>query len=171
LFRHGDDGAIYVQCTREPEASPLWTSETVEVGDYQVGDRVRFTLRFSPVVRRKHSDGRTIKRDPVLEALAALPPGERRGRRHEIAGTVVRNWLGHLGASSGYEVEAMTLDAYRQERVRRPNGTALISIADASGILRVTSAEAFAARLRDGFGTARAWGCGLMLTRRIASVR
>ena len=165
LFRQGDDGALYVQSEREPDASPLWASETMELPDYAVGDRVRFTLRFSPVVRRKHPGGRTIKRDPILETLAVLPPDERRGQRYEVATTVSRDWLERLGATSGYEIEALTLDAYRQERVRRPNGPALISIADISGILKVRDSTAFATRLRDGFGTARAWGCGLMLTR------
>jgi CRISPR system Cascade subunit CasE len=162
LFRQGDDGALYVQSARMPEASPL--------PDYKVGDRLRFTLRFSPVVRRKRPDGRTIKRDPILEALAALPPNERRARRHEVATTVAREWLRRLGANSGYELEALTLDAYRQERVRKSKGTALITIADVSGILNVTDSAAFALRLRDGVGTARAWGCGLMLTRGIGSV-
>jgi CRISPR system Cascade subunit CasE len=171
LFRQGDDGALYVQGERAPEVSPLWASETMEVPDYQTSDRVQFMLRFSPVVRRKRPDGRTIKRDPILERLAALPPEERHGRRYEVAATVARDWLGRLGTSSGYELESLTLDAYRQERVRRSNGAALISIADVSGILRITNAAAFAARLRDGVGTARAWGCGLMLTRRIGPVR
>jgi CRISPR system Cascade subunit CasE len=171
LFRHGDDGALYVQSARAPEKSPLWASETIEVPDYEAGDHVRFTLRFSPVVRRKRPDGRTIKRDPILEALATISPQERRGRRHDIAMRVTRDWLSRLGASSGYELEALVLDSYRQERVRRATGTALISVADVSGILRVTHPTTFALRLRDGFGTARAWGFGLMMTRRIGSVR
>ena len=171
LFRQGDDGALYVQSEREPEASPLWASETMELPDYATGDRLRFTLRFSPVVRRKRPDGRTIKRDPILEALAALSIDDRRGRRREVAAQVARDWLDRLGASSGYELEALTLEAYRQERVRKTKGTALISIADVSGILKVTDSAAFAVRLRDGVGTARAWGCGLMLTRLIGPVR
>ena len=171
LFRQGDDGALYVQSEREPEASPLWASETMEVPNYEIGDRVRFSLRFSPVVRRKRQDGRTIKRDPILEALGAMSIDDRRGRRHEVAAKIARGWLDRLGASSGYELEALTLEAYRQERVRKSNGSALISIADVSGILKVTGSAAFVARLRDGVGTARAWGCGLMLTRRIEPVR
>src|SRR5262245_31248415 len=107
LFRHGDDGAIYVQSRRAPQTSALWASETMELPDYQVGDRVQFTLRFSPVVRRKRPDGRTIKRDPILEALAALPQSDRRSRRHEIAQTVSLDWLGRLGASGGYDIEAL----------------------------------------------------------------
>jgi CRISPR system Cascade subunit CasE len=143
----------------------------MELPDYQVGDRVQFTLRFSPVVRRKRPDGRTIKRDPILEALAALPQSDRRRRRHEIAQTVSLDWLGRVGASGGYNIEALVLDAYPQERVQRPNGVAVVSIADVSGILKVTDVALFAERLRDGFGTARAWGCGLMLTRRFSAVR
>lgn len=167
LFRHGDDGALYVLSERAPEISPLWDAETIEAPRFEAGDVVLFTLRCSPVVRRKRPDGRTVKRDPVLESLSKLPERERRSRRIETTTAVVRDWLSGLGASGGYRLEYVAVEGYRQQRVRRPEGTAMISIADVSGVLTVTDAAAFASRVRDGFGTARAWGCGLMLTRAI----
>ena len=86
----------------------------------------------------------------------------------DIAREVVELWLRNIGKHSGFDLGPMALIAYRQERMRKDDaGSVTFSVVEVSGELRVTDAAAFADRLRQGFGASRAWGCGLMLCRRI----
>lgn len=167
LFRE-QDGRLFVLSGREPPGSPLWDHQTRAVPEFRAGDVLRFSLHANPVIRRKRDDGKTVKLDPVMDRLHSVPSGERADVRMGIAQEVVTGWLASLGERSGYELRDCVVETYRQRRVSRRGGRPIqFGAVDVVGELVVMDAEAFADRVREGFGSSRAWGCGLMLLRRV----
>jgi CRISPR system Cascade subunit CasE len=167
LFR--DVGEItFVLSGRVPVDSPLWEHETRVVPVFGKGDVLQFTLRASPVVRRSREGRRSAKRDPILERLGKLPASERSARRRVIAQEETSRWLGSMGEGCGYQLKEALIEDHDQVAVqRRGEPPILFSVVNVTGVLSITDPAAFAARLGQGFGPAKAWGCGLMLCKRI----
>ena len=135
------------------------------------GDRLRFSLRANPVVRRRRSEGkRSGKHDVVMDALARIPKGDRAERRPSIMREQGFAWLERQGTSSGFGIEPgeIAIDGYRQHRIRRMKGVAWMSFStlDFDGILTVHDPAALLERIARGFGASKTYGCGLMLIRR-----
>jgi CRISPR system Cascade subunit CasE len=104
-----------------------------------------------------------------MDALRAVPAGQqRREARMRVASEITKAWLARMGESGGYRLGDFLLEGYRQVRIPRRGAAPIqISVADVTGTLTVTDPDAFLARLRNGFGASRAWGCGLMMIRRL----
>ena len=159
----------------------------------RAGDRLRFDLRANPTVSSKSArtigkaDERGRRRgkrtDVVMHALAGIPKTDwkdKTGRaflRDAIVTSAVRDWVTRQGASHGFAVTpaenadietGLTITNYAQVPVERRRGEkpAGISTVDITGVLTVTDPAAFVAKLSRGFGSAKAFGCGLMLIRR-----
>ena len=135
-----------------------------------VGDRLDFTLRANPVVARPEAQGQRGKRhDVVMDLLRAVPHGERAKARPEAMLTAGRAWFARQGKAYGFTpLGDATVDGYDSVRIPRVAGTpAVFGVLDISGALEVRDPAAFLARLSQGFGRARAFGCGLMLIRRV----
>ena len=63
----------------------------------------------------------------------------------------------------------IVVDGYDRVAMPRQSGKpAVFGVLDMSGVLEITDPERFLAKLRQGFGRARAFGCGLMLIRRVS---
>ncbi|HAN3907922.1 TPA: type I-E CRISPR-associated protein Cse1/CasA [Escherichia coli] len=75
------------------------------------------------------------------------------------------DWLAAQGERSGFTLLDTSVDAYRQQQLRRENSWQLIqfSSVDYTGMLTVTDPGLFLQRLSQGYGKSRAFGCGLML--------
>ena len=75
------------------------------------------------------------------------------------------DWLAAQGERSGFTLLDTSVDAYRQQQLRRENSRQLIqfSSVDYTGMLTVTDPGLFLQRLSQGYGKSRAVGCGLML--------
>lgn len=168
LYRENDDGKLMVLSQRKPLESPLWRSQTRALPEFQAGDALRFSLRANPVIRRKRADGKTVKLDPIMNALHATPSGQRAEVRMQTAQDVTTDWLQRLGTQGGYELQSSVVETYKQRRIHRRGGRPVqFGVVDVVGELVVTDAEAFTDHLEQGFGASRAWGCGLMLVRRV----
>ena len=130
------------------------------------GDRLGFALRFNPTVDRKG----TGRSDVVMDSLKPLPKEERAARRDQLAETAAREWLEARTERDGFRIAAFDVQSYRAERIRRGPGRrdGTIGVVDARGALTVHDPESFLARLAQGFGRAKAFGCGLMLIRRLS---
>ena len=143
------------------------------------GAELRFVLRANPTIARKgalSADDRATRSrgkrvDVVMDELAKLPKGERNSQRDALVQEAGRRWLDEQGARAGFTVQSVEASGYTQTNVsdtgrsgRRPRAT--LSIVDFAGMLRVDDAEAFLSKLARGFGSAKAFGCGLMLIRR-----
>ncbi|MEZ5816627.1 MAG: type I-E CRISPR-associated protein Cas6/Cse3/CasE [Hyphomicrobiaceae bacterium] len=167
LFRDAGD-VTFVLSQRIPGSSPIWQHESRVIPAFEAGDVLNFTLRASPVIRRARDGRRSAKRDPILERLGQLALDDRRARRQEIAQEETSRWLTAMGESSGYRLGDVLVENHEQVKVRRRGAPVIqFSIVDVSGTLTVTNPTVFADRLGQGFGPAKAWGCGLMLCRRI----
>jgi CRISPR system Cascade subunit CasE len=65
---------------------------------------------------------------------------------------------------AGFTPETVEVEDYRAIPLRRGRGR--LGLLDLRGILTVDDPTRFIERLAQGFGRARAFGCGLMLIRR-----
>jgi CRISPR system Cascade subunit CasE len=134
------------------------------------GDRLGFTLRANPVVARPEARGERGKRhDVVMNALRAVPKSERAAARPEAVLTAGRAWLARQGEAHGFApVGDADVDGYSSLRIPRAAGKPVVfGVLDISGVLEVQDPARFLTRLIQGFGRARAFGCGLMLIRRV----
>lgn len=134
------------------------------------GDRLGFTLRANPVVARPAGKGERGKRhDVVMDVLHAVPAGERTAARPAAVLSAGRAWLTRQGQAHGFApMGDPAVDGYEQVRIQRhPAKPAVFSVLDISGVLEVHDPDRFLASMTAGFGRARAFGCGLMLIRRV----
>jgi CRISPR system Cascade subunit CasE len=136
----------------------------------RVGDRIGFTLRANPVVSRGEvKDQRGKRHDVVMDALRDVAPAERASRRPEVIISAGRSWFARQGEGNGFvPTGEAAIDGYDQIRIPRAAGKPVVfSVLDLGGVLEVTDPPRFLARVAAGFGAARAYGCGLMLIRRV----
>ncbi len=141
------------------------------------GDRLGFALRVNPVVSRRRPDGRLERHDVVMDALhrAGIGPGARAAARFEVAAQAGRAWFETQGERHGFRLvrdaadqPRLRVDGYDQRVIPRPRAKPVVfSVLDLEGELEVVDPEALVAGVRRGFGKAKAWGCGLMLLRRV----
>ena len=134
------------------------------------GDRLGFTLRANPVVARATTPGQRGKRhDVVMDMLRSVTPGQRAEARPDAVVTAGRAWLVRQGAAHGFQPEGeIAVDGYDQVVVPRETGApAVFGVLDIGGVLTVQEPVGFLAAQATGFGRARAFGCGLMLIRRV----
>lgn len=169
LWREDRAGVFFTLSARPPIASDLF--DPPEVKDFTpvlaVGDRLAFSLRANATRARK-GVGRV---DVVMDALHGLPGGERAETRMAVAQTAGKDWLEVQGARAGFSLThsevgdyaTVTLPGFRGPRKGQPQ----FGILDMAGVLEVTDPAAFLAQLATGFGRAKAYGCGLMLIRRL----
>ncbi|BBK36762.1 type I-E CRISPR-associated protein Cas6/Cse3/CasE [Allostella sp. ATCC 35155] len=181
LWREEDTGhgwggrRFYVLSQRQPaDRHGLFRLETQEFAPIlAAGDRLRFRLRANPAVTRSQPDRKRSRRiDPLAEALRDLSPAERAERRGEIAAAVGRTWLAGQGARAGFRLAdaaqaPLLVDGDDWRRLPRPGRPPIgFSVLDFDGTLVVEDPAAFLARLGEGFGREKTFGCGLMLIRR-----
>jgi CRISPR system Cascade subunit CasE len=135
-----------------------------------VGDRLGFSLRANPIVARPEARGERGKRhDVVMNALRNVPQSERATSRPEAVLSAGRAWLARQGEVHGFAPAGdADVDGYDSLRIPRATGKpAVFGVLDISGVLEIQDPSRFLAQLPQGFGRARAFGCGLMLIRRV----
>lgn len=134
------------------------------------GDRLRFSLRANPVVRRHDNERkRSFKHDVVMDQLRACAKGMRASHRFEAISQSGFAWLEQQGNRSGFTVreDDVRVDGYRQHRIpRKRNGEICFSTLDFDGVLEVQDPETLIDAVTRGFGASKAFGCGLMLLRK-----
>lgn len=159
------------------------------------GDILRFSLRANATVSRPKDDFRTQNRDAalkpsrktahhdvVMHAIRDLPDPERAQGRQIAIQRASRAWLEGQAARCGFVLppalnpddddafpNTLRVDGYRVLRPpRQRRGAEMrIGVVDFEGLLTVTEPERFLASLATGFGRAKAYGCGLMLIKRV----
>ena len=182
LFRRLDVHGIprfYVVSRRAPVPSgAAWSVQTREYAPrLLVGTRLHFDLRANPVVSRSR-DGKSKRDDVVMQEKKRLLEARGLGRWQDWQGqgkpalyTLVRAacgaWLKSRAASLGFAVDEMCLAVYGYQRHAEKNGRLHFSTVDFSGDLTVTDPVAFGQALYAGVGHAKAFGCGLLLVRRL----
>ena len=148
------------------------------------GTMLGFSLHANPVVRRrKDRDGtrHRVKRDVMGMALQAND-GEK--PKQTIVRQSVMEWLRRAGEGTGcacdreevrighgftIDEDALRTSGYGRRTIGRGRGKKAIrlGVVDIAGRIQVNDPERFVLKLRTGFGAGRAFGCGLMLVRRV----
>ena len=132
------------------------------------GDRLGFTLRANAVVARPEVRGQRGKRHDVVMDLLYRATAPRAKERPDAILKAGRAWLARQGEAHGFAPLSNTaVDGYDRVVVPRAHGKpAVFGVLDITGVLEVQDPGSFLAQLAQGFGRARAFGCGLMLIRR-----
>jgi CRISPR system Cascade subunit CasE len=179
LWRRMDEDVFYLLSARPPvDSHALFELDEPKAfaPALAVGDAIAFSLRANPVVRRAaeafRPDGksrRVEKHDVVMDAMRDLDKSQRIGARSEAIQSAGFMWLKRAGEMGGFAVETQSvrIEGYSQAEIPRKGAKPLcFSTLDFDGRLTVTDPVCFVAKLGDGFGSARGFGCGLMLIRR-----
>jgi len=172
LWREERPGDFLALSARAPQdAHGLFSVETKPFEPVLgSGDRLRFSLRANPTIdRAEPGRARSKRHDVVMNALKHVRQGERGTARPQAILTAGAAWMARQGTAHGFAVEeGLAVDGYDQRRVLRDGARdAIFGVADFEGALRVNEPAQFLAQLGKGFGRARAFGCGLMLIRRM----
>jgi CRISPR system Cascade subunit CasE len=133
-------------------------------------DRPGYALRANPVVTTRAEERRHgTRHDVVMHRLHAVPGAERGAARPELIAEAGRAWLAAQGERHGFTLlGAPRVDGYVQRCIPREAGPPVrFSTLNLEGVLEITDPQAFVAAVLRGFGKAKAWGCGLMLIRRV----
>jgi CRISPR system Cascade subunit CasE len=185
-FLWRDDGrGRYLILSRRPPSDPhgLFELDTKPFEPLlSAGDRLAFSLRANPVITTKRAGTKPGKRgrprgtrvDVVMDALRSVPSTDwkagkgRAFERDRIASESGMAWLRRQGERAGFKlVRAPVVDGYTQIPLERRQGRpAGFSVLNLKGEIEITDPTAFLHKLPSGFGSAKAFGCGLMLIRR-----
>ncbi len=175
LFRRmetrGRPSFLVVSPEEPVSPSPAWIVESkLYTPRFQAGQRLAFSLRVNPVVRRRTDDGRQRRDDVVMDAKHRFKeehPGEPvpMAKLVQDAGAT---WLQARAERLGFAFDPRLVrcDGYREHRLARRTGTVRFSTIDIEGLLTVTDPERFVETLFTGIGPSKAFGCGLLLVRR-----
>ncbi len=179
LWRNDGRGRFYTLSSRPPQSSSLFNPPETKVFNpvLRAGDRLQFALRANATKDRAAVSrmdkaarrGKSRRVDVVMDLLRTAPGGGKRADiRDRTAQAAAEAWMTRQGTARGFETRKTLVEGYSTielGRSRRQGAT--FGILDLAGILAVTEPDAFLAALAVGFGRAKAWGCGLMLIRRV----
>ena len=183
LFRRHEGSGLprfYVVSHRPPGASgDCWQVQTRDYApELAVGERLQFELRANPTVRHGH-DGKSKRHDVVMNAKMKLLAA--RGLTHwndwlsddkpsfdDVAQPACNEWLARRGEALGFAPELSTVVVEGHQQYRdKPGHDLRFTTVDMTGQLTVTDPQAFQKALLGGVGSAKAFGCGLLLVRRL----
>lgn len=157
---------------REPaDRDGCWIIETKPYQPrIQVGDRLGFSVRINPVVARRDKNGKQHRHDVVMDRKKALQETGRKPSQAEVVQEAIEEWFAARATRSGFELtdSGVLAESYQQHRLSRGKGNPIqFSTVDCTGQLTVADSETFLAVAMNGMGPAKAFGCGLLLIRRI----
>jgi len=188
---------FYVLSQQMPEdRSGIWQIEARQYRpDLQAGDRLTFKLRVNPVIlaktersqeeqqawlknrlannfKKKDPTRKRVRHDVVMDAKLTMDwknlPKEKRPTLAQLAYDAGSRWLLGRAEKLGCEFDASTLRVDGHDTWRQRHGKKIeLSTLDFEGTLRVAEPECYLEALLKGIGPAKAFGCGLMLVRRI----
>lgn len=151
-----------------PSADPLWRIETRSFApDLQSGDRLRFSLRANPTVKRNGTRHDVVMDHRRRLADEGVPKSQwpSKARMVQSQGT---KWLASRAERSGFALipNTVVVSSYLEHRLRKGRRRIEIASCDFDGLLEVEDAERFRATLFHGLGPAKAFGFGLLLCSR-----
>ena len=160
-----------------------------------VGERLRFELRANPVVSRRgepllNADGsaklrptgkpkyKVVRHDMVMDAKKRLldERGLTEWRQwqdadkpavHDLEQRACGQWLQAVSREHGFEIDAKEVNVEAYTRHRGKDEKLRFTSVDFAGELTVLDAGKFSDALATGIGHAKAFGCGLLLVRRL----
>ncbi|EKD50815.1 MAG: CRISPR-associated CSE3 family protein [uncultured bacterium] len=190
LFRRRDGEkklpGFYLVSARKPE--PISSAWDVKMMDYdpklQAGQQLEFALRANPIVSHK-IDGKAHRDDVIMHEKKKLLT-ERGLQRwsdwpnsdpekpllYDLVQSTCVHWLEKRAEGNGFKLvsthdgsKTIRVDGYTQHMAGKKEIS--FTTVDFTGELVVTNPELFKKTLFNGMGKAKAFGCGLMLIKRI----
>jgi len=123
------------------------------------------------VVTKKGGDGKSRRHDVVMDEKRRMKLEGREREKHvlEIAQKKGATWLMQRAKRCGFSASESVIhvEAYQQHKSPKRSRSIAYSTIDFSGVLTVDNPERFIESLKAGIGPAKAFGCGLMLVRRV----
>ena len=178
LFRRDDQNGwpqFYVVSRRRPaDQGNVWQIDQQEYHPKLCsGQRLAFSLRANPVITRKDSTGKSKRHDLVMDLKKQSGWKETsifdRNPLYELVQQAGETWLTSRLEKNGAKLETLNAEGYIQHQAQKKGSIRPIrySTLDLAGTLSVTDPEAFTQTLYQGLGPAKAFGCGLLLVRRL----
>jgi len=168
---------VYTVSAREPlDRQDLWHIESKR---YQPrlfpGMHLFFMLRANPIRTKRDEAGKQHRHDVVMEAKTQIKSEKTKQSSDISTATLIQEagslWLSARAEKNGFSLstDALRADGYQQHRFLKGRGKRRISIStlDFSGVLSITDPKHFIEMLYKGIGPAKAFGCGMMMVRRI----
>lgn len=123
------------------------------------GQWLRFSLRANPTIF-KAGKRHDLLMEAKWQARGKASPSEIQAQQQQAA----QEWLARQGERSGFRLHEVSVDAYRQQVIRKGRARVIqFSSVDYAGVLEVSDPTLFLQQLAQGYGKSRAFGCGLML--------
>ncbi|MBE9571215.1 MAG: type I-E CRISPR-associated protein Cas6/Cse3/CasE [Proteobacteria bacterium] len=180
IYRLDQDGKrplIYTVSERKPDMGlGLWYIETKEYEPKIRTDmQLAFMLRVNPVRTKRDENRKQHRHDVVMEAKTRLKQqGTKQNERNPLATLVQEegcNWLMARAEKHGFVINPIKIraDGYQQHRFFKKKGSRSIqfSTLDFNGILTVIDPDLFIETLYKGIGSAKGFGCGMMMVKRV----
>lgn len=184
---------FYVVSQRPPTAfSEAWQVQSRAYDpQLQVGQRLSFQLRANPVITKKNDAGKSQRHDVVMQAKKQLLAEHGLNKEakwadwkdesskpllYELVQKHSAVWLDGIAKRNGFEIaltdeeepqHKLQVDTYEQSNAGKRDHNIRFSAVDFSGELLVSNPEQLHIALLNGIGHAKAFGCGLLLVRRL----
>lgn len=184
---------FYVVSHRAPTAfSEAWQVQSrVYDPQLQEGQRLSFQLHANPVITKKNETGKSQRHDVVMQAKKQLLAEHGHSKEakwaewndesnkpllYELVQQHCAVWLDGVAKRNGFKImltdedepqRKLQVDSYGQSKASKRDHNIRFSAVDFSGELLVTNPELFHLALCNGIGHAKAFGCGLLLVRRL----
>lgn len=171
--RNGVPG-YYVVSKRQPaDTAQLWNIVTKDYRPaLRKGQRLSFMLRANPVI----TSGKSGKRhDVVMHEKHQIGyqsmPLNNRPSHQELVEKSGHKWLAARAERHGFSVDAgrLVTDGYRLHSTGKiaTKKSIRFGTIDFQGVLQVAEPDLFKKALETGIGKCKAFGCGLLLVRRV----
>ncbi len=181
LWRVESNGSFYILSRREPKNPglfhPISTTEFTPL--LKPSNKLAYTLRLNATKDKSiPKEQRGLKRrqrvDLVMDQLYKLKKENELGKpvirsemRMEVASKVAVDWMENRGKTAGFVSNRLICnDYFVRQFLRGRKNRVTFGILEITGILTVADPEQFITALSNGFGRAKAFGCGLMLIKR-----
>lgn len=164
---------IYTVSEREPDKNQdLWFVETKRYEPkITAGLQLAFLLCANPIRSKRDAEDKQHRHDVIMEAKTRLREQDDKRSLAILTQEEGSHWLSSRAEKFGFKFERdqVRVDSYQQHQFLKRKGARQVSLStvDFNGVLTVTNSQLFLKALYNGIGPAKAFGCGLMLVRRI----
>jgi CRISPR system Cascade subunit CasE len=148
----------------------IWS---IQVKDYAprlvARQRLAFSLRANPVVTKVGPTKKPVRHDVVMDVKTQSRQNGGSIAQAELIQEAGYSWLSRRAEKNGFRLEVLRASGYRQHRLLkvRSQNPIRFSTLELDGVLTVTEPNRLRQTLFYGIGPAKAFGCGLLLVRRI----
>ena len=158
-----------VSATKPCDNKGIWEIKSKEYSpQIKQNESLHFRLRTNPRICRTDENSRKKYYDIVQDAWQKNSEEIKRGEitKIEVVQTAGEEWLNKKAAQNGFRVDTVIVENFRKECFNKKQHVVKFSTLDFVGHLTILDAELFLPALFHGVGSAKGFGCGLLMVRR-----